>query len=66
VDVKGGLPGRGREVNGVVVDGEGRPVPGGSFPSIEDAARVERGMREMEAEAAVYKGVLEAMERDGL
>ncbi|KAH6631792.1 histidine triad-like protein, partial [Chaetomium tenue] len=58
--------GGGREVGGVKVDGEGRPMPGGSFPSIEDAARVERGMREMEEEAAVYKRVLEGMERDGL
>ncbi|KAH6856615.1 histidine triad-like protein [Chaetomium sp. MPI-CAGE-AT-0009] len=67
VDVKGG-GGRegGREIGGVVVDGEGRPVPGGSFPRIEDAERVARGMQDMEAEAAVYKRVLEGMERDGL
>ncbi|KAK4155816.1 HIT-like domain-containing protein [Chaetomidium leptoderma] len=41
-----------------------RPVPGGRFPSIEDAARVARGMGEMEAEARVYRGVLEGMERE--
>lgn len=64
----GGVEGEGERVmvGGVVVDGEGRPLPGGSFPSIEDAGRVERGMGEMEAEAAVYRGVLERMERDGL
>jgi bis(5'-adenosyl)-triphosphatase len=43
-----------------------RPVPGGSFPSIEDADRLARGMEDMEAEAAVYRGVLERMEREGL
>ncbi|KAK3906284.1 Bis-tetraphosphatase [Staphylotrichum tortipilum] len=38
-----------------------RPRPGGSFPPIEDAERVARGMAEMEEEAEVYKRVLEEM-----
>ncbi|KAK3398199.1 HIT-like domain-containing protein [Sordaria brevicollis] len=38
-----------------------RPKPGGSFPSIEDAARVAREMEEMEREAAEYRMVLEEM-----
>ncbi|KAG7287910.1 hypothetical protein NEMBOFW57_007428 [Staphylotrichum longicolle] len=42
-----------------------RPVPGGSFPSIEDAARQARGMAEMEEEAGVYRGVLERMDAEG-
>ncbi|KAK4237307.1 HIT-like domain-containing protein [Achaetomium macrosporum] len=41
-----------------------RPRPGGSFPRVEDADRVARSMEEMEAEARVYRGVLEALERD--
>jgi bis(5'-adenosyl)-triphosphatase len=56
---------REEEEGGRVVMTE-RPVPGGSFPSIEDATRVARGMGEMEAEAAVYRGVLEGMEREGV
>ncbi|KAL2138329.1 hypothetical protein VTI28DRAFT_6977 [Corynascus sepedonium] len=47
-------------------DGDKRPVPGGGFPSIEDAARAARGMEEMEEEAGVYKRVLELMEAEGL
>lgn len=38
-----------------------RPKPGGSFPSIEDAARTARGMDEMEREASEYRRVLEGM-----
>jgi bis(5'-adenosyl)-triphosphatase len=44
-------------------DGEGRPRPGGSFPGIEDCARVARTMDEMREEARTYRGVLEQMER---
>ncbi|KAK3339338.1 HIT-like domain-containing protein [Neurospora tetraspora] len=40
---------------------QARPKPGGSFPSIEDAARTARGMEEMEREAAEYRRVLEDM-----
>ncbi|KAK4146821.1 HIT-like domain-containing protein [Dichotomopilus funicola] len=43
----------------------GRPVPGGGFPRIEDADRMARGMEEMEAEARVYRGVLEEMGKGG-
>lgn len=42
-----------------------RPVPGGGFPRIEDADRMARGMAEMEAEARVYRGVLEEMGTEG-
>ncbi len=38
-----------------------RPVPGGGFPRIEDAARVGRTEAEMEGEAGVYRRVLEGM-----
>ena len=41
-----------------------RPVPGGGFPSIEDAARKARSMAEMEEEAALYRQVLKAMEEE--
>jgi bis(5'-adenosyl)-triphosphatase len=63
----GGSRGSGEagEEGGRVVMTE-RPVPGGSFPSIEDAARAARGMGEMEAEAAVYKAVLEGMGSEGV
>jgi bis(5'-adenosyl)-triphosphatase len=60
---------QGQEGQGHVGYEEGmrtRPVPGGSFPSIEDADRLARGMEDMEAEAAVYRGVLERMEREGV
>ena len=40
---------------------QARPKPGGSFPSIEDAARTARGIEEMEREAAEYRRVLEEM-----
>lgn len=40
----------------------GRPRPGGAFPEIEDAKRKARGMEEMEAEAAVFRRVLEDMQ----
>ncbi|KAL2131655.1 hypothetical protein VTI74DRAFT_4782 [Chaetomium olivicolor] len=50
--------------NGLVGEMAERPRPGGSFPSIEDAHRLARGMEEMEREAAVFRGVLEAMERE--
>ncbi|KAK3954647.1 Bis-triphosphatase [Pseudoneurospora amorphoporcata] len=40
---------------------QARPKPGGSFPRIEDAARMARGMEEMEREAAAYRRVLEEM-----
>ncbi|KAL2175689.1 HIT-like domain-containing protein [Thermothelomyces heterothallicus CBS 202.75] len=46
--------------------GGGRPVPGGGFPRIEDAARVARGMEEMEEEAGIYRRVLEQMEAERL
>ncbi|KAL1842895.1 hypothetical protein VTJ49DRAFT_3912 [Mycothermus thermophilus] len=39
----------------------GRPKPGGGFPRIEDADRLPRSMEEMEAEAGVYREVLERM-----
>ncbi|KAH6635350.1 HIT-like domain-containing protein [Chaetomium sp. MPI-SDFR-AT-0129] len=42
-----------------------RPVPGGGFPRIEDADRMARGMEEMEAEARVYREVLEEMGKEG-
>ncbi|EOO03773.1 putative bis(5 -adenosyl)-triphosphatase protein [Phaeoacremonium minimum UCRPA7] len=45
--------------------GEGRPVPGGHFPRIEDCDREARTKEEMEAEAAVFQGVLEQMEKEG-
>ncbi|KAL2267620.1 hypothetical protein VTJ83DRAFT_4897 [Remersonia thermophila] len=38
-----------------------RPRPGGGFPRIEDADRLPRSMDEMEAEAGVYRGILEKM-----
>ena len=41
-----------------------RPVPGGGFPSIEDAARQARSMAEMEEEAALYRQALKAMEEE--
>ncbi|KAK4454322.1 HIT-like domain-containing protein [Podospora aff. communis PSN243] len=43
---------------------QGRPQPGGQFPRIEDAERMARGMEEMEAEAALYQGLLRAMEKE--
>ncbi|KAL8339916.1 hypothetical protein RB601_006170 [Gaeumannomyces tritici] len=47
------------------VGGEGgggkRPEPGGGFPRIEDADRAPRSMGEMEAEAALFRGVLARM-----
>lgn len=46
-------------------DEKGRPVPGGKFPSIEDADRRARSMAEMEEEAGVYRGVLGVMEAEG-
>ncbi|KAL2159958.1 hypothetical protein VTH06DRAFT_2091 [Thermothelomyces fergusii] len=44
----------------------GRPVPGGGFPRIEDAARVARPMEDMEEEARAYRRVLAQMEAEGL
>ncbi|KAK3318467.1 hypothetical protein B0H66DRAFT_557359 [Apodospora peruviana] len=41
-----------------------RPEPGGKFPSIEDCERVARSMEEMEAEAKVYRRVLEEMDAE--
>ncbi|KAI0852626.1 HIT-like protein [Daldinia vernicosa] len=38
-----------------------RPEPGGSFPSIEDSERHPRTEEEMEAEAKVFRSVLEQM-----
>ncbi|KAI1659999.1 HIT domain-containing protein [Daldinia decipiens] len=38
-----------------------RPEPGGSFPSIEDSERHPRTAEEMEAEAKVFRNVLEQM-----
>ncbi|KAI1648680.1 HIT domain-containing protein [Daldinia loculata] len=38
-----------------------RPEPGGSFPSIEDSERRPRTAEEMEAEAKVFRSVLEQM-----
>lgn len=40
---------------------QARPKPGGSFPSIEDAARTARGMEEMEREANEYRRFLGEM-----
>jgi bis(5'-adenosyl)-triphosphatase len=42
----------------------GRPQPGGQFPRIEDAERMARGMEEMEAEAVLYQGILNTMEKE--
>ncbi|KAK3390442.1 major facilitator superfamily domain-containing protein [Podospora didyma] len=42
----------------------GRPQPGGKFPSIEDSARQARSMEEMEAEAEVFRNVLAEMKRE--
>ncbi|KAK0735772.1 HIT domain-containing protein, partial [Apiosordaria backusii] len=43
-------------------DGEGkRPVPSGRFDRIEDRERQARGLGDMQAEAAVYRGILEEM-----
>ncbi|KAI1142929.1 HIT domain-containing protein [Hypoxylon sp. FL0543] len=39
-----------------------RPEPGGSFPSIEDSERHPRSAEEMEAEAKLFRSVLEQME----
>ncbi|OTB14326.1 hypothetical protein K445DRAFT_12967 [Daldinia sp. EC12] len=39
-----------------------RPEPGGSFPSIEDSERHPRTAEEMEAEARMFRRVLEQME----
>lgn len=41
-----------------------RPRPGGAFGAIEEAERGARGMGEMEAEAGVYRALLEAEERE--
>ncbi len=41
-----------------------RPQPGGGFPRIEDCQREARGDGEMEKEAGVYRGVLEAMDAE--
>ncbi|KAI0136125.1 HIT domain-containing protein [Hypoxylon sp. NC0597] len=38
-----------------------RPEPGGSFPSIEDSERHPRSAEEMEAEAKLFRSVLERM-----
>ncbi|KAK4107941.1 hypothetical protein N656DRAFT_784703 [Canariomyces notabilis] len=66
--------GQGQEVESGSAGGDGwewgstRPQPGGSFPSIEDAARQARSMAEMEEEAGVYKRLFEIMdaeEREG-
>ncbi|KAK3943859.1 HIT domain-containing protein [Diplogelasinospora grovesii] len=43
-------------------DMERRPQPGGKFPPIEDRHRKPRTMQEMEAEAALFRRVLEEME----
>ncbi|AEO55303.1 histidine triad-like protein [Thermothelomyces thermophilus ATCC 42464] len=64
-NVGGALWDRDRERQRESGDG-GRPVPGGGFPRIEDAARVARGMEEMEEEAGIYRRVLEQMEAEGL
>lgn len=47
-----------------VAGGLQRPHPGGKFPRIEDAERMPRAMGEMEAEAALYRGVLRAMSEE--
>ncbi|KAI0843075.1 HIT domain-containing protein [Hypoxylon sp. FL0890] len=39
-----------------------RPEPGGRFPSIEDSERHPRSAEEMEAEAQLFRSVLEEME----
>lgn len=41
-----------------------RPVPGGEFARIEDSARQARSMEEMEEEAALFRSVLEAMDKE--
>ena len=38
-----------------------RPEPGGGFPSIEDSERHPRSVEEMEAEAKMFRDVLEEM-----
>lgn len=38
-----------------------RPEAGGAFPRIEDASREARSMEEMQAEAEVFKGLLQEM-----
>ena len=58
---RGGQDGNGVEDDAVMRE---RPRPGGSFPSIEDAARRARSMEEMEAEAGEYRRVLQAMEQE--
>lgn len=42
----------------------GRPVPGGSFPQVEDADREARTMQEMEAEAGMFREVLKSMDAE--
>ncbi|KAK0620363.1 hit domain-containing protein [Immersiella caudata] len=41
-----------------------RPEPGGQFPRIEDTDRMARAMEEMETEAGLYRGILNAMEQE--
>ncbi|KAK8010827.1 Bis(5'-adenosyl)-triphosphatase [Apiospora arundinis] len=53
-----------QQQNGAVDEESGRPRPGGGFPRIEDAARQARSMREMEEEAAMFRGVLEKLDRE--
>ncbi|KAK4171795.1 HIT-like domain-containing protein [Triangularia setosa] len=42
-----------------------RPAGQGKFDRIEDAERMARGLRDMEAEAELYRGVLEEMDKKG-
>ncbi|CAJ2502059.1 Uu.00g049120.m01.CDS01 [Anthostomella pinea] len=41
-----------------------RPRPGGAFPHIEDQARMARSVEEMEAEADLFRSVLQGMEME--
>lgn len=65
-----GMAGEAGNVGGALWDraraGAGpRPVPGGGFDRIEDAARAARSMAEMEAEAELFRAVLREVEGEG-
>lgn len=49
---------------GAVAGAGPRPVPGGGFDRIEDAARKARNMGEMEAEAELFRAVLREVEEE--
>ncbi|KAI1802784.1 HIT-like protein [Daldinia bambusicola] len=53
-----------RELNKLRQQLGSRPQPGGSFPSIEDSERHPRTAEEMEAEAEMFRKVLEEMGED--